>query len=289
MGRIAGDGSDIVMVNGRQIRYQGIGHIRKDVSTAQAVERTAADGYKKYFLESTENKDRVVVYGDRLDFSFLARQTVPIVMVNGQPYKLVAQDEQDSSWLEGFLTGAKQGISQAGAATVEAAKQVISQIGVAGTLAVAGGTAFVLIKGVEAKAITGAIGALAIPALKIVGAIIALGIVVAGVAGGIKGAAEMGAKKHDTKAIAGIIDPAGEGNNTDPGGQVPGTAPETPTPAEPPASPPPAAPGLPGIPSGPGANGGEKEYHILPVGPQSKNAAARRLGSVLQDLEKRKN
>ncbi len=286
MGRIAGDGSDIVMINGRQIRYQGIGNIKKDVSTAAAVEKTAADGYKKYFLESPDHKNRVVVYGDRLDFSFLAKQTVPIVMVNGQPYKLVAQDEQDSSWFEGFMTGAKQGIGQAGAATVEAAKQVISQIGVAGTLAVAGGTTFALIKGIEARVITGTAAALAIPALKIVGAIVALGIVVAGVAGGIKGAAEAGARKHDTKAIAGIVDPTLEGDNPDPGGSVPGTQPGTTTPEVPAGEP--VAPGIPPLPSADPASGGEKQYHILPV-PQTSNAAARRLGTVLQDLEKRKN
>jgi len=292
MGRIAGDGSDIVMMNGRQVRYQGIGRIKKDVTTASAVEKTATDGYKKYFLESADRKDRLVIYGDQMDFSFLSKQMVPTVIVNGLSYTMVAHDNQDSSWMEGFINGAKGGIAQAGAATVDAAKQVISQIGVAGTLAVAGGAAFVLWKGVEATAITGAIGALAIPALKIIGAIVAIGIVVAGIAGGIKGAAEVGAKKHDTKAIASIIDTAQSGDNTEPGSAAPqppaSTAPAIP--AEPPA----ATPGDPVPPSGtpaekPAPSTGEKKYRILPIDPGTPpNATARRLGQALRDIEARK-
>jgi hypothetical protein len=292
MGRIAGDGSDIVMMNGRQVRYQGIGHIKKDVTTAAAVEKTANDGYKKYFLESADHKDRLVIYGDQMDFSFLSKQMVPTVVVNGQSYTMVAHDNQDSSWFEGFINGAKGGIAQAGAATVDAAKQVISQIGVAGTLAVAGGAAFVLWKGVEAKAITGAIGALAIPALKIIGAVVAIGIVVAGIAGGIKGAAEVGAKKHDTKAIASIIDPAQDGNNPEPGSAA-AHPPASTAPAAP-AEPPPAAPAVPVPPTGtpaeqPASSGSEKKYHILPIDPgMTPNATARRLGQALKDIEARR-
>ena len=283
MGRIAGDGSDLVMINGRQIRYQGIGHIKKDVSTAQAVEKTATDGYKKYFLESADKKERLVVYGDRLDFSFKSKQTVPIVMVNGKAFNLAAHDDQDSSWVEGFFNGGKQGIAQAGGATVEAAKQVISQVGVAGSLAVFGGTGLVLWKGVDAKAITGTIGALAVPAMKIIGVIVALGTVIAGLAGGLKGAAEVGARKQDTKNIAGIIDGSLDGENPDPGGQasVPATqeptAPPVQTPAPAPVVVPPAqAPATPG--SG---------YNIQPVLDGRGNSAARRIGAALKELEAR--
>lgn len=285
MGRIAGDGSDLVMINGRQVRYQGIGHIRKDVSTAQAVERTSNDGYKKYFLESADRKERLVIYGDRLDFSFKSKQTVPVVIVNGKSYNLAAHDNQDSNWIEGFINGAKGGIAQAGGATVEASKQVISQIGVAGTMAVVGGTGLVLWKGLEARAITGAFGALAIPALKIIGTIVALGTVVAGIAGGIKGAAEVGAKKHDTKNIASIIDTSIEGDNPDPGTMAAGVpATEQPTA---PANQPPAAPPVVGQPPAPPAGSPGNTHSIMPILDGPRNSAARRIGAALKELEAR--
>lgn len=289
MGRIAGDGSDLVMINGRQVRYQGIGHIRKDVTTAQAVEKTSNDGYKKYFLESADKKERLVVYGDRLDFSFKNKQTVPVVVVNGKPYNLAAHDDQDSSWIEGFVNGAKNGVAQAGGATIEAAKQVISQIGVAGAMAVVGGTGFVLWRGVEAKAITGTFNALAVPALKIIGTIVALGTVVSGLAGGIKGAAEVGAKKHDTKNLASIIDTSLEGDNPDPGTQAASSAPPAEQPvSEPVQVPPPASPIVTKPGAQPSAPGPGNTHTIMPIlGEPGSNSAARRIGAALQELEKR--
>ena len=208
MSRIAGDGSDILMVNGRQIAYQGIGRIRKDINVSQAVAATATDGYKKYFLESMDHKERIVVYGDRLDFGFESRDRVPQVVLNGEKYLMAAFDNQPTGIVEGFLTGAKTGLSGAAGATVDASKTIIGQVGVGTAVALTAGTGYALVRGVGTEVVTKGVGSMGVLALKIIGAVVAVGAVVAGVAGGIRGASDAANRKHDLKQIAAILESA---------------------------------------------------------------------------------
>lgn len=223
MGRIAGDGSDILMVNGRQIAYQGIGRIRRDINVSQAVAATATDGYKKYFLESMDRKERIVVYGDRLDFSFEKRDRVPQVIVNGETYLMAAFDNQPTSLAEGFMAGAKAGLSGAAGATVDASKTIIGQVGVGTAVTLTAGTGYALYKGVSTAAVGQSVTRMGAPALKIIGTVVAIGAVVAGVAGGIKGASDAANRRHDLKQIASILESAQGSAVPDVPQQGPGT------------------------------------------------------------------
>ncbi|MEB3300216.1 MAG: hypothetical protein VKO21_12140 [Candidatus Sericytochromatia bacterium] len=208
MGRIAGDGSDILLVNGKQIAYQGIGRLRKDINVSQAVAATATDGYKKYFLESPDRKERIVVYGDRLDFSFEKRDRVPQVIVNGEPYLMAAFDNQPTSIAEGFVSGTKSGLSSAAGATVDASRTIIGQVGVATAVTLTAGTGYALYKGVATATVSQAVTSMGAPALKIIGTVVAIGAAVAGVAGGIKGASDVANRRHDLKQLASILESA---------------------------------------------------------------------------------
>ncbi len=221
MGSIRGDGSDILMVNGHQVRYQGIGSIRPDITTAQAVQSTANDGYQKYFLESPDHQNRIVVWGDKLDFSFEHRESVPQVTVDGQPYVMAAHDDEATSVMTGFIRGVGHGIASAADATLGSAKGIIGSIAAVGAVGLAGGTTLALVRGVGADAIAGTATGLAVPALEVVGSAILLGTVVAGVAGGIKGAIDASERHADSAALADVIIP-GAGPVPDPNPSVPG-------------------------------------------------------------------
>ncbi|MBI6545444.1 MAG: hypothetical protein HY692_01535 [Cyanobacteria bacterium NC_groundwater_1444_Ag_S-0.65um_54_12] len=211
-----GDGSDVVLVNGRPVAYQGIGHIRRDLTTAAAVQATTNDGYKEYFLESRDHRERLVVYGDRLDFDFQKRQAVPKVLLNGKSFILAAHDDEPVIVREGFLDGAKNGVSTAGGAVIEAAKQAISQMGVAGALVIGIGGSALIMKRVSPAELGETLKILGKPTLKLIALVTGICTAAAGLAGGLRGAADISLKRHDTKAIASVIDLASTGDNPSP-------------------------------------------------------------------------
>lgn len=207
MGSLAINGSDVLMVNGRQVRYQGIANLRKDVTTAQAVQATAGDGYQKYFLESPDRQHRIVVWADHLDLSFESSPTVPQVTIDGKPYVMVAHDDEDTGVVSGFVRGAQHGIESAADATLQAAKGIIGNIGAVGALGVAGGTTLMLMRGLSAEAIAGTAVGLAVPALEVAGSAILIGTVLAGLAGGLKGAMDAASSHPNTEPLADVTEP----------------------------------------------------------------------------------
>lgn len=225
---INGNGRDLITINGRQQAYQGMAHVRKEMVTETAVEKTKGNGLDEYYVNVEDEKgqtQRIVVYGDHLDFAFRGQKTTPEIMINGKAAKLVAYDDEQTTFFQGMVQGAKRGLLDAFEHFGDMGKRIIGGVAAAGGLALAGGTLFTLAaKGgllgagwAAGGGLTGVIGALAGPitwgSISVAGT--ALGIIA--LAGAFKGGAAAIANRPRMETMAAVTQEAIQFNPQRPG------------------------------------------------------------------------
>jgi|GEM_PF-1490400 hypothetical protein len=159
---LLGNGRDVITVNGHRVQYQGIGHLRPDMPTDAAVEKTKHSGLDEYFINVKDEQgrtQRILVYGDHLDFSFRNSHSEPEVTVNGKQGKLVAFESEPNDFFRGVIEGAKSSLGDAFDALGTVAKGIIGSSSSTTALTVAGVTGVSVFGGVALLSGTGMIHA----------------------------------------------------------------------------------------------------------------------------------
>lgn len=243
---ITGNGSDIIRINGRAVQYQGIAHLKTNMPTQMAAQQLKNDGLEEYFINVRDDKGRthrILVYGDRLDFSFERSNTVPQVTVNGRPATLVCYDDEPTTFWQGAIAGFSKGWTEALDAISNSSKALITNIAVAGAAAIAGGTALTMFGSTLGlgDTLTATAGGITSSVLWLgAGAALAVAIAIM-----LKGGFEAMGNKPNMAAIAAVTEEADDLSPSKPRSQdgtpTVGPRPVPPVPA-PPVTPPPVDP-----------------------------------------------
>lgn len=258
---ITGNGSDIVQINGNTVKYQGIAHVKKTMMTEVAAEKVKSNGLQEYFINAKDDlgqTQRILVYGDRLDFKFRSSKDAPSVTINGRKATLVSFDDEPTGFVQGVLDGLSKGLSDALDTIGGSSRSVISNIALAGAAAVAGTTALTFFGhtlGIGA-ALSAAVTPITAGMLGIAGAAAVLVAFTVMLKGGFSA---MG-KKPNMETIAAVTEEANQLNAQQPVSQSQVTPRPVPAPA--PFAPLPPAP-LPPAPVPPAP--------VSPVGPRPLN------------------
>lgn len=249
---ISGNGQDVIRINGKSVQFQGIAHVRKDMPLHTAVGTTKENGLDEYYVNVKDDQgktQRIVVYGDRLDFAFRGTKREPMVEINGRQGKLVAYENERTSFAEGIVEGAKASLGEAFATVSQLAKTTLGNVVGAGALTMAGGATMLAVAkslGLVTKGFGAVLATMAQPitlgALAIAGA----SILLIALAGAIRGGSAAMTNHPRMESIATIT---GEANQLDaqhpydPSTEGPKDVPQAPVPQRPtpPATTPPAA------------------------------------------------
>ncbi|HEY9855903.1 MAG TPA: hypothetical protein V6D05_09220 [Stenomitos sp.] len=227
---ISGNGNDVIRINGKNVQYQGIGHVRKDMALNAAVAATKDNGLDEYYINVQDDQgktQRIVVYGDRLDFAFRNTKKEPIVEINGRQGKLVAFENERTTFVEGVVEGAKASLGDAFATLSQLAKTTMGNIVGAGALTMAGGaTLLALAKplGFVSKGFGAVLAGMAQPITLGALGVAALSILLIALSGAIRGGSAALTNHARMETIAGVTgeanqlnaqhpyDPSGEGS-----------------------------------------------------------------------------
>lgn len=200
-------GNDVVTINGGRLAQQGIGYLATGVTPAQAGEKTKANGMDEIIL-AVENEsgqsELVMVYADKLDFSFRDQNSVPQITVNGKRATMLHFEDEANTGMERALRGAKQGFSDAFDTMGSIAKKTMERAPIMAGATFLAGTGWIIV-GREAAVATlrAAAGALARPVAMTGLAVIGVGSLVILAAGLVKGLMGGGQPKMET--LAGVI------------------------------------------------------------------------------------
>ncbi|MDB5099812.1 MAG: hypothetical protein JWM80_4233, partial [Cyanobacteria bacterium RYN_339] len=140
-------GNDVITINGRRMNVQGMAHLRDNVTPEDAATKTKGNGMDEMII-GFRNKDgkaeRVLVWGDHLDFKFRDRESQPEVRINGERGVMVHFDDEQNSFVEGAVNGVMTGIRNAFDAVETLAKNSIQGVALAGAASLVGGTIWVV-------------------------------------------------------------------------------------------------------------------------------------------------
>lgn len=198
----------IVVVNNKQVSYQGIGHLRDDVATADAADKTKGNGLDEYILvdKNAQNKDeRVLVYGDKLDFSFQKKNSVPKVTVDGRAATMVYSHHEVHGFFDGFANGLVDGFKKGFENASSTGSRLLEGIALTGGATFVGGSIFTIAThGVGLESMMSAVTTLGPTVATGTGLALAagFGFIVLGTA--FKDAFAALQNKPDTSAIAGL-------------------------------------------------------------------------------------
>jgi hypothetical protein len=229
-------GNDVITINGRRINVQGAAHLRDDVSPADAAAKTKGNGMDEMIigLKGKDGKsERVLIWGDHLDFRFREREAQPEIKINGQRGVLIHYDDEQNTFVEGAVNGVVTGIRNAFDAVETLAKNSIQGVALAGAASLVGGTIWVAAtKGAALEIIKTAIMTLG-PGIATTAGMLSLsavGLVV--LAGAVKGA--FGALQNPPKmeTITGLINDQPQGQSQSNNPQPPLVPPYRPTDAD---------------------------------------------------------
>lgn len=202
-----------IAVNGVELRYQGASPVKPSVTTEQVAAKTLENGLDEILLAMPDGEGgakRVLLHGDKLDFSYRKRNTPPQVTVDGHAAQIIHFDDEERSFLEGAKAGFFKGYQDAFEALGNASKRILSTVAIGGGAMVVGGTTYAVVRHGGAQVLLAAIRAVAPPVLK-GGMLIAAGAtVVIGLAGAISGGFKAVGRKPRPDSLAGVIDETGD-------------------------------------------------------------------------------
>lgn len=244
---ISGNGNDVIRINGKNVQFQGIAHVRRDMALHTAVATTKDNGLDEYYVNVKDDDgktQRIVIYGDRLDFAFRGTSKEPIVEVNGRKGKLVAFENERTSFIEGVIEGAKASLGDAFATLSQLAKTTLGNVVGAGALTMAGGATLLAIAkplGFVSKGFGAVLAGMAQPITMGALAVAAGSILLIALAGAIRGGSAALTNHPRMETIASITGEANQLNAQhpyDPSGDGPKDLPPVPQKPQRPTPPP---------------------------------------------------
>lgn len=202
-------GNDVLTINGVRIAKQGAAHLKEGMGPAEAAEKTKANGMDEMILafEGADGKpERLIIWGDQLDFRFRKQNVEPDIRLNGEQGMLVHFEDEPNGLGERLVRGISTGFKEAMESLANLAKKSVEGVAYAGAASFLGGTIWVVAsKGAalsimkDAAIVLGPKIAFGVGATALIGAgiILVTAIVKAATSGG-----------NDTKmeTIAGVID-----------------------------------------------------------------------------------
>ncbi|GEM_PF-4840610 len=143
-------GYDSVSINGRSLAYQGLARLKSGTDAPAAAEKTKENGFDEMLVSvvtPSGESERLLIYANRLDFSFKKRNVVPDLRINGQPAVLLHYEDEANGFWERALRGVGLGFKDAFEAVATMARRSVEGIVITGTVAMAGGTALIAMRG----------------------------------------------------------------------------------------------------------------------------------------------
>ena len=104
-------GNDVLTINGVRIAKQGVAHLKPGVTSEQAAEKTKANGMDEMiiaFMGPDGKPEKLIVYGDNLDFSWRNSPNEPDVRLNGEPGMLVHFEDEPNGFGARFQRDLKE-------------------------------------------------------------------------------------------------------------------------------------------------------------------------------------
>lgn len=228
-------GNDVVTINGARIAKQGMAHIKPGMTVEAAADKTKNNGMDEMiigFMGADGKAERMIIYGDNLDFSFRKSKNEPDIRINGEPGILLAFDDEQVGFGERFGAGLRNGFREAADTIGMLAKKTIDNLPLfVGGTALGGTLLFTFAKGAAVEAVKNAI--IYLPKLPIIaGGALAVGAGVIIVSALIK--ALTGGQTHNSASIAAVIDDNPEKGIAGAANVKPTPQPQAPLPARPP-------------------------------------------------------
>lgn len=140
-------GNDVLTINGVRIAKQGAAHLKEGMSPAEAAEKTKANGKDEIILtfEGDDGKpERLIVWGDQLDFRFRKQNVEPDVRLNGQQGMIVHFEDEPNGMGERMVRGIGNGFREAMESLQAMAKKSVEGVAYAGAASFLGGTIWVV-------------------------------------------------------------------------------------------------------------------------------------------------
>ncbi len=202
-------GNDVLTINGVRIAKQGAAHLKEDTTPAAAAEKTKANGMDEMILafEGPDGKpERLIIWGDQLDFRFRKQNVEPDIRLNGEQGMMVHFEDEPNGIGERMVRGIGTGFKEAMESLANMAKKSVEGVAYAGAASFLGGTIWVVAsKGAalevmkSAAVVLGPKIAIGVGATALVGAgIILITAIVKAAAGG--------GNETKMETIAGVID-----------------------------------------------------------------------------------
>ena len=136
-------GQNVITINGKAIKAQGIARIRDGVTTDDAAAKARTAGEDEMIVSYNDadgNKQRLLVWGDHMNFSFRHKESEPDVQVNGTKAMIVSFDDEPNTIWEGAMAGMIQGVKDSCDAISTMAKASIQGVAVTSGAALLGGS-----------------------------------------------------------------------------------------------------------------------------------------------------
>lgn len=200
-------GNDVVTINGARIAKQGMAHLKPGMTVEQAAEKTKGNGMDEMivgFMGADGKAEKMIVYGDNLDFSFRKSKNEPDIRINGEPGILLSFDDEQVGFGERFVMGLTTGFREAAESLQLLAKKTIDNTPlIAGAAGLGSVVLFTFARQAAVEAIKSAI--IYLPKLPMIaGGALAVGAGVIIVTALIK--ALTGGQATNSSTIAGVID-----------------------------------------------------------------------------------
>lgn len=140
-------GNDVLTINGVRIAKQGAAHLKEGMAPAEAAEKTKANGMDEMILtfEGADGKpERLIVWGDQLDFRFRNQRVEPDVRLNGEQGMIVHFEDEPNGMGERMVRGIGNGFREAMESLQNMAKKSVEGVAYAGAASFLGGTIWVV-------------------------------------------------------------------------------------------------------------------------------------------------
>lgn len=202
-----------VAVNGVQLRYQGVSPVKRELSSEEVAAKTLDNGLDEILLAMPDGEGkakRVLLHGDKLDFSYRKRNVPPQVTVDGHAAQIIHYNDEERGFFEGAKSGFFKGYQEAFETLSNASKRILGTVAISGGAMMVGGTTYAIVRTGGAQAVLAAIKAVAPPVLR-GGLVIAAGAtVMIGLAGAISGGFKAAGRKPKPESLTAVIDEAGD-------------------------------------------------------------------------------
>lgn len=131
----------VLTIDGRRITYQGIARMRANMNVEDAAKATAGNGQDEMIVTvrgADGRAQRVVVWGDQLDFAYRKNAQRPVVMLDGRAAMIVHAEDEQVGLTERIGGGLTSGLRNGLDALADLARKALAEAPTQAGMAAAG-------------------------------------------------------------------------------------------------------------------------------------------------------